>query len=168
MTPTISTTNLVLRPMKKVASRTISWLRDPDVVKYSEQRHQQHNLSTELRYTESFTGKSYYWGIHTLVSDEHIGNMTAAHDEPNNVTDLGIMIGEVTSWGKGYGAEAWGAVCIHLLNDGVRKLEAGCMKSNLAMVKIMEKTGFKLEGERANHFLLNGGGMGLVMYGRAR
>lgn len=171
MTPTISTARMVLRPLKKPSTKAIGWLRDPDVVRFSEQRHAAHTLSSQLRYVNSFTEGSHLWAIWLVASGEHIGNLSATHDGPNNVADIGVMIGEKKYWGKGLAGEAWREACLWLLNkDGgkVRKLEAGCMKSNLPMVRIIERSAFRLEGERLNHFLVDGNPISAVLYGRAR
>jgi [ribosomal protein S5]-alanine N-acetyltransferase len=171
MTPTISTARLVLRGMTKPSNRNLLWLRDKDVTRYSEQRHVEHTLSTQLRYVNSFTGKSRLWAIWLASTGEHIGNISAPHDEPNNVSDVAIMIGEKSMWGKGFGAEAWNAVCEHLLHrDGgnIRKLEAGCMKANEPMLKIIRRSKFTQEGERLNHFLLQGAPISAVLFGRTK
>jgi len=36
------------------------------------------------------------------------------------------------------------------------------------MMKIMRRSNFSLEGERANHFLVNGSPVGMVLFGRFR
>ena len=154
--------------MLKPSSKQISWLRNPEVVKFSEQRHQEHTLSSELRWVNSFTGRSCLWAIWT-VTGELIGTVSADHDAANDVCDVGMMIGETKFWGKGLGREAWSAACAWLLSrDGgaMRKLEAGCMKANLPMAKIIQKSGFVLEGERLNHFLLKGAPVSMLMFGR--
>jgi [ribosomal protein S5]-alanine N-acetyltransferase len=165
----ISTERLHLRPLAKASPRQVMWLRDPEVVKYSEQRHRQHNLSSQLRYISSFVGR--IWAIYLINADVHIGNVTAAHDPNNNVSDIGIMIGEKAYWGKGFGQEAWNAVCNwQISRDGgcARKLEAGCMKENEAMLKILRKSRFIQEGERGGHFLLNSNPVSAMLFGRTR
>ncbi len=171
MTPSISTSRLTLRPLTKATSRNIGWLLDRDVVRYSQQRHQTHTLSSQVRYINSFVGRSHLWGIYMVDSGNHIGNLSATHDEPNNVSDIGIMIGESAFWGKGYAGEAWKAACGWLLDkDGgnIRKLEAGCARSNLAMAKIIQGSGFKQEGELLNHFLIDGAPVSALLFGRMR
>jgi len=163
---TIGTKRLVLRPLTKASPKQVAWLRDKKVVQFSEQRHREHTLSSQLRYVQSFAGKSRLWAIFRIDSGEHIGNLSAMVDEPNNVADIGILIGDRESWGKGFGGEAWAAACDELFHHGVRKLEAGCMRNNEAMMKILRKTKFSQEGERANHFLLNGSPVGMVLFGR--
>lgn len=171
MTPTISTSRLTLRPLIKASMSQVAWLRDPDVVRYSEQRHREHTLSSQLRYVGSFAGKSHLWAIVVVETGDHIGNLSAKHDEPNNVSDVGIMIGETTMWGNGYASESWRAACDWLLDKncgGVRKLEAGCMRDNEAMLRIIRGSGFKQEGERLNHFLRDGSPISAVLFGRMR
>lgn len=166
---TISTARLVLRPLTSPSSRNIGWLRNPDVVRYSEQRHREHTLSSQLRYITSFVGKSKLWGIYLKEGGQHIGNMSAMHDAANDVADVGIMIGETELWGRGYAEEAWKAACGFLLGGGgIRKLEAGCARSNAAMLKIIQGNGFKQEGELVGHFLIDGAPVSSVLFGRTR
>jgi len=164
----IATKRLALRPLMKATPRQVGWLRDPDVVKFSEQRHREHTLSSQLRYVDGFTGASRLWAICRIEDGEHIGNLAAAIDEPNNIAEIGILIGDKESWGKGFGGEAWAVACDYLLAGGIRKLEAGCMRENAAMLKILLKSKFDFEGERANHFLLDGRPTGMALFGRFR
>lgn len=171
MTPTISTTRLSLRPLTKVVSQNIAWLRDPKVVRFSEQRHRPHTISTQLRYVNSFVGKSHLWGIHRIEDGRHIGNISSRHDEPNDVADVGVMIGETKCWAQGYAGEAWARVCGWLLekdNGNIRKIEAGCAKNNEAMLRIIKGSGFKQEGELLNHFLFEGNPVSAMLFGRMR
>lgn len=165
----ISTERLTLRPLKKGTPRQVTWLQDMEVVRFSEQRHKHHSLRTQLEYVSTFPG--YIWGIHTVETGEHIGNVTAAVDAPNNTADVGILIGDRKYWGKRIGLEAWTAACDWLLREdggGKRKLEAGCMKANEAMLRILRRTRFIQEGERLNHFLLNGSPISAVLFGRTK
>jgi RimJ/RimL family protein N-acetyltransferase len=167
MTPTISTERLSLRALSKASVEQVRWLNDPEIVRYSEQRHKHHTQYSQLNYINSFKDGSHIWAIRRVDIGDHIGNLTATYDAPNGIADVGILIGEANTWGQGFGAEAWNAACRWLLTDGgVRKLEAGCMRANAAMLKIIQKSGFKLEGERANHFLLGGSPVGAALFGR--
>jgi len=171
MTPTISTSRLTLRRLEKATSRNLAWLKDRDVVRYSQQRHRDHTLSSQVRYINSFVGRSHIWGIYLAESGNHIGNLSATNDEPNNVSDVGIMIGEPVFWGRGLAREAWTQACAWLLDKdcgGIRKLEAGCARTNLAMVKIIQGSGFKQEGELLNHFLIDGAPVSSLLFGRMR
>ncbi len=170
MTPTISTNRLSLRPLTKATVRQVAWLIDPEVVKYSEQRQHVHSLNSQLRWLDSFSGKSHVWGIYLAANGDHIGNLTARHDRYNDVTDVGIMIGESKCRGLGMGSEAWKAAVSWLLDQNCgqcRKLEAGCMRANEPMLKILRST-MTEEGERLSHFILDGSPTGMVLFGRHR
>jgi len=167
MTPTISTDRLSLRQLSKSTPDQIRWLNDPEVMRYSEQRHQHHTQFSQLNYINGFKDGSHIWRIMRLDTGAHIGNITATYDQNNKLSDVGILIGEAEVWGQGYGAEAWNAVCGWLLGEGnVRKLEAGCMRTNEAMLKIIRGSGFRQEGERANHFLQGGSPVSAILFGR--
>lgn len=170
--PTITTQNLVLRPLTKATQRQVDWLRDQEVVRYSEQRHKDHTLASQLRYVQSMNADgSFIWAIVYAANDRHIGNLTAAVDGPNLVADVGILIGDRDYWGRALGTEAWRAATLWLLDKGggnLRKLEAGCMATNIAMRRVLDHTGFAFEGERKNRFLYGDQPVGAVLYGKFR
>lgn len=157
----IATRRLTIVPFGKahVTSRYVGWLNDPEVVRYSEQRHKHHTLASCRAYWKSFQGTpNFFWALLTKeVPPTHIGTMTGYVDEANGVADVGILIGERGSWGKGFGLEAWQAVCSWLLDDqGVRKVTAGTVATNKAMIAIMERSGMVADGVRKSHYLVDG------------
>lgn len=170
MTPTLPTRSLVLRPLTKATQRQVDWLRDPEVVEFSEQRHRAHTLSTQLRYIQSLQDGSHIWAITVADEDRHIGNLTAAVDQPNQIAELGILIGDKDYWNRGFGSEAWTAASTWLLgkdDGGMRKLEAGCMALNAPMRCLLSRA-WSFEGEKKNHFLCNGQLSGALYYGKFR
>lgn len=61
--------------------------------------------------------------------------------------NLGIMIGDKSSWGKGIASEAFSIAidfCFQKLK--MHKITGGCMEPNIGMKKIFERLGFKEEG----------------------
>lgn len=167
--PTLTTQRLTLRPLTKATQRQVDWLRDKEATRFSEQRHKEHTLSTQNRYVSAFHG--YLWGVYSVKSGEHIGNISAVLNKPNNTADVGIMLGFVNVWGNGYGYEAWLVATNWLLNpyeDGgrLRKLEAGCAAANIPMKRILEKSKFVLEGERKNSLIIDNAPCGVLLYGR--
>ncbi len=78
-----------------------------------------HTLESCRDYRQSFADTSnHFWAI--IAHDAalgHIGNINAYVDVENSVADVGIMIGERSAWGQGYGTEAWQAVCNYLLKE---------------------------------------------------
>ncbi len=127
-----------------ITSKYIAWLNDPEVVKFSKQRHTKHDRESCLVYWNTFDGiKNIGWAI---ISDSvHIGNITAHIDEKGSV-ELALLIGEKSVWGKGYGTDAWRSVCNYFLKqDRIKRIKAGTVLSNTGMRKIMMRCGMTEE-----------------------
>lgn len=179
MTPTLTTSRLVLKPYYAgmVTDDHVKWLNDPDVVRYSEQRHKRHTLESVHQYVNDIAcnPNSYIWGIylpdHVYSSTPEpicIGTVTAYIDTPNGVANIGIMIGEKSQWGKSYGKEAWSAVCNWLFERGIRKIEMGCHFENRAMRKLAIACGMHMEAVRHDHFVVDGKPQHLLLYAKMR
>jgi RimJ/RimL family protein N-acetyltransferase len=153
-------------PSDESIPKMVEWLNDPDVTRYSEQRHQKHTVPFQRIYIGMMTRPHKYLEIRT--NDTIIGTITAHVDPYNDVADVGIMIGEKSLWGKGYGAEAWQAFCDYLLGNGIRKVECGCMNINFGMKHICRKTGMNYEGRRFAHFLVGEDTVDMLYFGRFR
>ena len=148
-----------------LTDRYVSWLNNPDVVKYSEQRHHKHTLASCRAYLESFADRDDEF--FAIIADDqglgHIGNISTAVDGPNAVADINIVIGETSAWGQGFGFEAWCLVMDHLfVNRGVRKVAAGTMSVNIPMLRIMEKSGMQADGQREKQLVVDGQEVDLV------
>lgn len=163
--PTLQTHRLRLVSFSEeyCTDRYIAWLNDPDVVKYSEQRHKRHTYASCRAYYQSFMNSEcphYFWAIllnaPSLVQKGivHIGTLTAYFDPPNSTADIGILIGEKSAWQQGCGLEAWNAVLDYLLNTmGLRKVTAGTIAPNSPMLSVMCKSGMQLDGRRSRQIL---------------
>ncbi len=159
--PVLQTPHLVLRPFDETRHLTdtyVAWLNDPDVVRFSEQRHRHHTLDTCRDFVGSFTDSpSVLWAIEIKGTGRHIGNIHADIDPRNGLADVAIMIGARDVWGRGYGLEAWAAVTAWLGDrSDIRKITAGCMASNAAMRALMARSGMKPDGQRAGQCLRDG------------
>jgi RimJ/RimL family protein N-acetyltransferase len=158
---------LTLAPFgaEHLSQRYVSWLNDPEVVRHSEQRHRAHSLESCRAYVESFADSpSGLWAMLTRQGG-HVGNVTATVDAPNAVAELGILIGERSHWGRGLATQAWTALADHIFRArGLRKLVAGAMAENAAMLRVAEKLGMRQDGRRARHFLLDGREVDAVLF----
>lgn len=137
----------------------VSWINDPAVVRFSEQRHRSHTLSSCEAYMRSFEGTAHhFWAIEVHEDGlGHVGNMNAYVDPPNRVADVGIMIGDVRARSRGLGLEAWRMACDHLLGPGgMRKVTAGTLSTNEPMLAIMARAGMKPDGTRSRQMLWEG------------
>lgn len=157
----IKTRHLLLVPFsnKHLTQVYVDWLNDPVVVRFSEQRHHKHTLESCRKYVDSYNGTlNCIWAI-CVLGDElfHIGNISAQVNTDNNIADVSILIGEKEFWGKGYGTEAFVAVCNYLIKDpGIRKISARAISTNIRMLKIMKKAGMVDDGRRKKHYIWEG------------
>lgn len=152
----IETPRLVVLPFSRahLTEHYVSWLNDPEVVRYSNQRYTTNTIESCRNYFESFINTShFFWAIETKAPRErHIGNINAYVDTRHSTADVGIVIGEREVWGEGYGSEAWAGVC-HLLikTVGLRKVTAGTIEPNIGMQNIMNRLGMVPDGIRKKH-----------------
>jgi len=163
----LETADLTLQPFTEahLTERYISWLNDPEVVRYSEQRHHDHTRESCESFIKQFTdGPNTLWAISEKSTGRHIGNINTAIDGPNKVADLAIMIGEKDVWGKGYGSQAWNAVMHYLFNRcKIRKITAGTMAVNTGMLSIMARCGMETEGQKKDQFIVDGEPVDMIM-----
>jgi [ribosomal protein S5]-alanine N-acetyltransferase len=138
----------------------VHWLNDAETTRYSEQRHRRHTLDSCKSYVEAMQSSGHYlWAIEWTEdgAPRHIGNLSATLDRPNGVADLAIMVGERDARGRGLGRDAWIAACEWLLGPGgFRKISAGTMAENRAMLAVFDAAGMTIEAVRRSHFVLDG------------
>lgn len=178
MTPTLQTKRLTLVPFLAgmVENWHVAWLNDPEVVRYSEQRHRRHTIESQHTYLNEHTG--FVWLIRlgpgqSIRIDEgrmsrgiwDMGTITAYLDGANLTANLGILI-KKESWGKGYGLEAWNAVLRWCKEVGVKKVECGCWVDNEPMKILAERSGMNFEATIPSHFRDDSGDrVDAVLYG---
>lgn len=145
----------------------LSWLNDPQVVRFSNQRFRKHDLDTCRDYLDSFASSpNLFVSIRTRGGDR-IGTMTAYRSPHHGTADVGIMVGDKRSWGEGFGQDAWNTMLAWLLSDGeMRKVTAGTLTCNVGMVRLMERSGMSLEGVRRAQELVDGLPEDMVLYGK--
>ena len=141
-----------------VTNKFVAWLNDPRVVKYSNQRFLNHSRQSCLDYVDSFVGtENIYLAIEDTNSRMLHGSITAFRQDHHGTADIGIMVGNRLAWGRGIGYKAWILLMNYLIKQlKVRKVTGGTLRSNLAMVRIMEKSKMKLEAVRQEHELVDG------------
>lgn len=141
-----------------LTERYVSWLNDPEVVRFSQQRFRTHRLESCRSYMESFQNSDdEFWAI--VARDPvlgHIGNMTVVRDVRNAIADIAILIGERSIWGRGHAFEAWTAMCEDLFRRGTRKITAGTLSTNDRMLALMRRAGMIPDGTRRRHEVFEG------------
>lgn len=163
---------VVLRPFtaQDISDRYVGWLSDPEVVRYSNQRLRSHSLQSCQSYLASFAGSdNLFVGICRKDDGLLVGTMTAYVSAYHGTADMGIMIGERTVWGQGYGQDAWNTLLQALLQSpGIRKVTAGTLAGNAPMLRLIERSGMQFEGARKEQELIDGKPFDIRYYGRFR
>jgi len=146
----------------------ISWLNDPDVVRFSNQRFLVHDRDSCLRYLASFKGtQNLFMSVRRLSDNGLLGTLTAYVSCHHGTVDVGILIGDKSVWGLGYGQDAWNTLTNWLLGRGdIRKLTAGTLACNYGMIKLMERSGMALEAVRKAQEILDGRPADILYYAK--
>jgi len=161
---------VLLRPFSPddITDDYISWLNDPQVVHFSNQRFHHHTGETCKKYLSSFRGTNHlFLKIVDRQNGLTVGTMTAYVSLHHQTVDMGILIGRRQAWGQGLGQDAWSTLMSWFLEEvKVRKATGGTIRSNLAMVRIMENSGMTLEAVRGGQELLEGKPQDLLYYAK--
>lgn len=150
----------MLRPFTEadITDQYICWLNDPSVVQFSNQRFVSHDHASSLRYLRSFAGTdNLFLVVLRTDTDQPIGTLTAYISRHHGTADVGILIGDTTVWGRGYGQDAWNTLTDWLIgHTQIRKLTAGTLACNRGMLRLMERSGMTLEAVRKAQEIIKG------------
>lgn len=161
---------VILRPFVEsdITMEYISWLNDPVVVRYSNQRFVRHTKRTCLKYYDSFKKTNNMLAIILRRSDvSPIGTITAYQNIHHGTADVGILIGDKSVWGAGYGQDAWTTWIEWLAKQKrIRKVCAGTLENNRAMIKIINRAGMKMEAILKHHEIADGAVLNISLYSK--
>lgn len=91
---------------------------------------------------------AYNFAIETLDEGKYIGGCGLVQvDWKNRKTTVGIMIGEKSFWGKGYGTDAMKVLIRFIFEQmNLDKIKLNVYSFNERAIKCYQKCGFKTEG----------------------
>jgi ribosomal-protein-alanine N-acetyltransferase len=160
--------SLNIRPITEddITPNYVDWLNDQSLMRYSNQRFINHTLATSLSYLATFTKTDNLFLAICDAGDQMVGTMTAYRNMNHRTVDLGILIGREFT-GKGFGKVAWEIMISYFTNDGVtRKITAGCVSPNQAMIKLAEGCGMVLEGRRVDQEVCANVPVDILLFGK--
>jgi RimJ/RimL family protein N-acetyltransferase len=165
-----SVIELTLFNKDDITPNYLSWLNDRELMQFSGQSRMLHTFQTSLDYLNSFKDSPhYFWAIRSVELSKTIGTMTAYVDSANQTADIGILIGESSARGCGFGKHAWGVAMDYLLRStAIRKVTGGTVASNAAMVKVFLHWNMTLEGVRREQQLVGGTAVDVLEFGTMR
>lgn len=123
----------------------VSWINDPLVNMYLELKG---NYTIDLLKTyieHQYSNEVYFWAIHLKGSDKHIGNIKIDPiNLQHNSGEYGILMGDKSNWGRGYGKEASLRILEYCFEElKLSKITLGVVQDNANAVKLYEKIGFE-------------------------
>lgn len=153
---------------KDISQDYIDWLNDPETMKFSDQRFRPHDKESCKGFLASFENTdSLFLAIKLREKRQMIGTIAANVISQHQTADIGILIGDRPSWGKGYGLEAWSSLMENLFERfNMRKVTGGTLSCNEAMVRIMQKSGMQPDGVRTDQQLVSGTAYDIVHYAK--
>ena len=140
---------LVFLPLslKHLSQEYLDWLNDFEVNRYLESRQGYNKKLLENFLKEQERKDILFWAIHTKEKNKHIGNIKIDPiNLESNSGEYGILIGDKSSWGKGYAKEATSKIiqyCFDTLK--LSKITLGVVSENKRAIKLYENLGFKRE-----------------------
>jgi RimJ/RimL family protein N-acetyltransferase len=171
----LETPRLHLRVMQAAdATETyLSWLRDPEVIRFLELRFSGVKDCAELAAfiaSVNASADSQMFGIFLKGDGRHIGNIKLGPIvQRHGRSEIGYLIGDRESWGQGYASEAIREVARYGMEQhGLSKITAGCYDTNIGSAKALLKAGFKLEATIPSHCICEGRRVASQLFGLDR
>ena len=170
----IESDNLYLRGLKisDVNQNYCNWMRDPEVTQYLESRFENWTIKKLKDYVRKIRDDPNFVFLAIVLKDKnrHIGNIKIGPiNRIHNFSDVGIIIGERSYWGKGFATEAIKLAVDYSFNKlNLRKLTAGAYGSNIGSIKAFKKAGFSVEASRKRHYSSGGKYVDSILLGIIR
>ncbi|UCC69230.1 MAG: GNAT family N-acetyltransferase [Armatimonadota bacterium] len=147
----------------------VEWLNDPEVTEFT-QVEGPCTLEGEREWFQRVTAPDSHtrnWAIE--ANGRHIGNCALMLHESGEIAGFGIIIGDKTQWGKGYGTAALREVLrIGFEEMGLQRVHLTAFAGNTRGLRCYEKCGFQREGVRRRHYLKRGRWCDVVCMGILR
>lgn len=152
--------DIYLRPLQNrdLNNRYLSWLNDPVVNQFLELRFQRWSLADLKDYVKEVKKrKEAMLAICLSSSKIHVGNVKIGNiNKVHKYADIGILIGDRSCWGKGYGSQSIMEATDYAFNKlNLNKLIAGIYENNIGSFKAFLKSGYRKVGVLKKHRIFN-------------
>lgn len=163
---------IYLRPLQKtdVTKQYVKWLNSKKINQFLESRFKKHNKKSIENYIKKMNKNPDILFLAIIRKDDnrHIGNIKLGPIDWNHkFGEIGIMIGDENSLGKGYGTDA-----IKLISDfgfdhlKLHKIGAGIYENNVGSIKAFLKAGFFIDGIRYKQYIHKGVYVNHILVGK--
>jgi [ribosomal protein S5]-alanine N-acetyltransferase len=159
----LTTDRLLLRSLSAAdaSDAYVAWMHDVEVNRFLESRFSVPACAQDLvNFIElvNASADSILLGIFLREDGRHIGNIKIGPIVTRHArSEIGYLIGDRVSWGKGYATEAIREVCrFGFDNLDLIKISAGVYEDNVGSAKALLKAGFVLEATISSNVILEG------------
>jgi len=147
-----------LKPLyvNDVTEKYVSWLNDEKINSFLEVKYNTQSIPSVMSYVSSFYGEEvkYLWGIYENKYETHIGTISLYDiNSHHKRAEIGMMIGDMTYWGKRASEEAIRMVLnFSFQNLNLHRVTGGCYSTNLGMIFTFKRLGFEREAILKDHY----------------
>lgn len=161
--PFIIGDKIYLRGLEKddVDKNWFNWFNDNEVTRYMANGAYPNTRESLISYYETMCVNNPNDLVLAIIekdSNLHVGNIGIHRfNWRYRRAELGIILGERSAWGKGYGTEACKLICRHCFDRfGFHKIFLRTEEQNKGAVRMFEKAGFKTEAILRDEILREG------------
>lgn len=159
--PILKGEKVILKSIKvSEAENFLRWFKDSEVTRFLKKEGTDLNLRKEIKAIKN-TRKDknkIVWSIYTKEG-VHIGSTGLHHIDlkRNKKADWGIIIGDKSYWGQGYGTDVLRTILKFCFNKlKLNRVELSVYPKNIAGFKCYTKCGFKEEGIKRKSIMKRG------------
>lgn len=143
-----------------VSDDYVAWMNNAEITQYLESRWSVQTLEGIRAFVKTMADSpnDYLFGMFLNDTHQHIGNIKIGNvNQRHRYGDVGLIIGDKASWGKGIAAEAIALATRYGFEElNLNKLTAGMYEPNLGSYKAFIKAGYKEAGRYEKHFFYQG------------
>ena len=151
---------LKLLSQDDVNEKYLRWVEDPEILEYLESRWRAYTLEDLKNYVRTVNDglNNFMFGIYLKENSEYVGNIKIGSiNQIHRYGDIGLIIGEKSVWGKGYGVEAINLVTRYAFDEiNLNKVFSGIYANNVKSIKAFKKAGYREVGTLKEHRFCKG------------
>ena len=123
----------------------LDWLYDPKINQYLEVKYNLPTYDELISRVARLNESSDQLLLGIFCNDIHIGNIKLGPiDWVSKSGTVGLIIGDIKHWGKGYAAESISIITNYAHNQlNLINIYAGCIEANIASYKAFMKSGYQ-------------------------
>jgi RimJ/RimL family protein N-acetyltransferase len=169
--PFLISKNIYFRALQKedLEGPYFDWLNDFHVTRLMESGKYPNTRDAMLAFFEKNANSPNFviFAVCELTTDKHVGNIKLGPiNWLHRTTNFGLMIGDRSSWGKGYATEAMHLIVAYAFDRlNLNKINLGVVAENTAATRVYEKVGFVIEGRVRENFIVEGKALDSVIMG---